>query len=102
MSPHGSIGLLPICCTSPFSLLYVVDTDVRWFYRISWFLAVIVNILPHVVTWFVSVIWGTITESFKTKMGLFEALKGFFKPILYAARYVRRASRMLWGERLIA
>lgn len=53
--------------------------------RISWYLAMIVNVLPHIVTWFVSVAWGT-SESFNTKLGLYEAFKGWIKPILYAAR----------------
>lgn len=61
--------------------------------RISWYLAVVINILPHIVTWFVSVAWGTITESFKTRLGLYEAFKGWIKPIFYAARFAALLSQ---------
>jgi len=71
---------------------YITDNVSAWLFwaaanvLISWWLAVAVNILPHVVTWFVAVSWGTVSESFKSNIALYGAFKGWIKPVLYAAR----------------
>ncbi|KAF8343007.1 uncharacterized protein EI90DRAFT_3143512 [Cantharellus anzutake] len=70
---------------------WVSNNISAWFYwaaanlLISWYLAAIVNIVPHVMTWIVHISWGTVTERFKSNMAMYDAFKGHIKPILYAA-----------------
>ncbi|KAF8305933.1 hypothetical protein DL93DRAFT_2181438 [Clavulina sp. PMI_390] len=69
----------------------VTDNVSAWFYwaaanlLISWYLAVIIDVIPHIATWFVKLSWGTLPESFKTKIGLYDSIKGWIKPVFYAA-----------------
>ena len=52
---------------------------------ISWFLALIINIIPGIVTWAIFIVWGHISESMKTRVELYNSLKDTVKPIFYAA-----------------
>ena len=52
---------------------------------VSWCLAFIINIVPSVFTWTVFIAWGQISESMKTRVELYNSMKGAIKPVLYAA-----------------
>lgn len=52
---------------------------------ISWFLALIINIIPGIVTWAIFIVWGHISESMKTRVELYNSLRETVKPIFYAA-----------------
>ncbi|KAJ8457318.1 hypothetical protein ONZ45_g18356 [Pleurotus djamor] len=52
---------------------------------ISWYLALIVDILPSVVTAFISGAWGHVSESVKSKVEMYNSVKNTVKPLLYAA-----------------
>lgn len=52
---------------------------------VSWFLAFIINIVPSVFTWIIFIAWGQISESMKTRVELYNSMKGAIKPVFYAA-----------------
>ena len=51
---------------------------------ISWYLAMIVDIIPIIVRYFISATWGHVSEAVKTKIELYDSVKDTFKPALYA------------------
>lgn len=70
---------------------YITDNVSAWLYwaaanlLISWYLALIIDLVPHIATFFVDIVWGELTEGFKSNMELYAASKGSIKPLFYAA-----------------
>ena len=52
---------------------------------VSWFLAFLIDIVPGLVTWVIFVVWGHISESMKSRVELYNSLKGTIKPPFYTA-----------------
>lgn len=52
---------------------------------VSWFLAFIINIVPGVITWIIFIAWGQISESMKSRVELYNTMKGSIKPVFYGA-----------------
>ncbi|KAJ7067872.1 hypothetical protein C8F01DRAFT_978575 [Mycena amicta] len=52
---------------------------------ISWYLAVIVDVVPGVVRFLISASWGHVRERIKSQIEMYNALKNTIKPALYAA-----------------
>ncbi|KAJ7579082.1 Mechanosensitive ion channel-domain-containing protein [Mycena floridula] len=71
--------------------LYVKQTVQAWLFWaaanlvISWYLALMVDIIPAVVRFAVGLSWGHTSESLKTRLELFNSVKDTFKPLLYGA-----------------
>lgn len=51
---------------------------------ISWYLALLVDLVPVVFTMIVSAAWGHVSEVIKSRVELFESVKNTIKPLLYA------------------
>ncbi|KAL7413512.1 Mechanosensitive ion channel-domain-containing protein [Mrakia frigida] len=70
---------------------YVSDNISAWLFwvaldvLVSWYLAVLVDLVPIVVLGSVGVFWGEVTEKLKVHVETFGVLKGWIKPVLYAA-----------------
>ncbi|KIL68115.1 hypothetical protein M378DRAFT_8799 [Amanita muscaria Koide BX008] len=70
---------------------YVKDNVQSWLFWmasnlvISWCLAILVDLVPTVISYFLSVTWGHISESVKSQLELYLSVKNTFKPVLYAA-----------------
>lgn len=70
---------------------YVTENVEAWLFwaaanlLISWVLALIINIVPGIVTWAIFIVWGHISESMKNRVELYNSLKDTIKPIFYAA-----------------
>ncbi|KAF8640037.1 hypothetical protein AX17_001279 [Amanita inopinata Kibby_2008] len=52
---------------------------------ISWYLALLVDIVPAIIRLFLSAFWGHVSESIKSRIELYDSVKDTFKPVLYAA-----------------
>ncbi len=52
---------------------------------ISWYLALLVDLVPIVVRYTIMAAWGHVSETIKTRLELYAAVKNTFKPVLYAA-----------------
>ncbi|KAH8830586.1 Mechanosensitive ion channel-domain-containing protein [Flagelloscypha sp. PMI_526] len=52
---------------------------------VSWFLAVIVDLIPIVVIGVIAIAWGHVSENVKSKQELYNSVKNTFKPVLYGA-----------------
>ena len=52
---------------------------------ISWYLAVIIDIVPILFRYAVSAVWGHVSESIKTKIETYISVKDTAKPAFYAA-----------------
>ncbi|GJJ08478.1 hypothetical protein Clacol_002696 [Clathrus columnatus] len=52
---------------------------------VSWYLAVLIDIVPLVLNFAIYVIWGVVSEGVLSKIEIYIAVKGRFKPMLYAA-----------------
>ncbi|KAF9055375.1 hypothetical protein BDZ89DRAFT_937937 [Hymenopellis radicata] len=52
---------------------------------ISWYLALLVDLVPIVVRYLIMAAWGHVSETIKTRLELYTAVKNTFKPVLYAA-----------------
>ncbi|TDL29771.1 hypothetical protein BD410DRAFT_817773 [Rickenella mellea] len=70
---------------------YVTDTVSAWLFwaaanlLVSWYLALIVDIIPAVVTSIVSLAWGHVSQAIKSRVEMYVSVKDVFKPLLYAA-----------------
>ncbi|KAG8902323.1 hypothetical protein FRB99_004631 [Tulasnella sp. 403] len=70
---------------------YVTDNIEAWLFwaaanvLVSWWLASIIDVLPHIFTFLVNIVWGTISESLKSKLELYQTGKAWIKPLFYAA-----------------
>ncbi|KIY72882.1 hypothetical protein CYLTODRAFT_343298 [Cylindrobasidium torrendii FP15055 ss-10] len=52
---------------------------------VSWWLALIVDLVPVVFRYLVMAAWGHVSETIKTRIELFQSVKNTVKPLLYAA-----------------
>ncbi|KAH7869025.1 uncharacterized protein C8R40DRAFT_1177155 [Lentinula edodes] len=52
---------------------------------LSWYLAVIVDLVPTLATFIIAAVWGHVSEVFKSRVELYNSVKNTFKPVLYAA-----------------
>ncbi|KAI0080698.1 hypothetical protein K474DRAFT_1589318 [Panus rudis PR-1116 ss-1] len=70
---------------------FVKDNVEAWLFwaganlTISWYLALLVDIVPTVIRLFVSLTWGHVSESIKNKLELYNSVKDNIKPVFYAA-----------------
>ncbi|KAL1687954.1 Mechanosensitive ion channel-domain-containing protein [Schizophyllum commune] len=70
---------------------YVKDNVQAWLFwaaaniLISWYLAMIVDVIPIIATFFISLVWGHVSEYIKSRIELYVSVKNTFKPLLYAA-----------------
>ncbi|KAI9001298.1 Mechanosensitive ion channel-domain-containing protein [Trametes punicea] len=70
---------------------YVKDNVEAWLFwaaanvSISWGLGLIVDIVPVVVRWCISLAWGHVSEMIKNRLELYNSVKDTIKPVLYAA-----------------
>ncbi|KAF9500178.1 hypothetical protein BDN71DRAFT_1440755 [Pleurotus eryngii] len=52
---------------------------------ISWYLALLIDILPSIFTALISGAWGHVSENVKSKVELYNSVKNTVKPLFYAA-----------------
>lgn len=70
---------------------YIKDNVQCWLFwlasnlLVSWYLAVLLDIVPTVVRYFLSAFWGHVSESVKSRLELYISVKNTLKPVLYAA-----------------
>ncbi|KAF9077757.1 Mechanosensitive ion channel-domain-containing protein [Rhodocollybia butyracea] len=70
---------------------YVVQNVQAWMFwaaanlLLSWYLAVIIDLIPTVATFTVSAVWGHVSEVIKSRVELYNSVKNTIKPVLYAA-----------------
>ena len=70
---------------------YITDNVSAWLYwtaaniLVSWYLALIVDIIPNVFNVLILAVWGEISENIRSRVELYNAAKGKFKPLLYGA-----------------
>ncbi|CAE6475653.1 unnamed protein product [Rhizoctonia solani] len=70
---------------------YVTDTVSAWLFwaaanvLVSWYIAVLIDLIPHLIAFSVDTVWGTVSEQLKSKIETYNATKGWIKPPFYAA-----------------
>ncbi|KAF8075988.1 Mechanosensitive ion channel-domain-containing protein [Lyophyllum atratum] len=70
---------------------YVKDNVQAWLFWaaanlvISWYLALIVDVIPVVVQLIIAATWGHVSEHVKTRIEIYDSIKNNIKPLLYAA-----------------
>lgn len=70
---------------------YVRDNIDAWLFwaasnvSVSWFLAMIVDIVPTLIRYAIIVAWGHVSESIKNKLEMYNSVKDTIKPVFYAA-----------------
>lgn len=70
---------------------YVKDNVQAWLFwaaanlMISWYLAMIVDIIPMLFTFALGLAWGHVSEAVKSRIEKYDSVKNTFKPVLYAA-----------------
>ncbi|KAI0260914.1 Mechanosensitive ion channel-domain-containing protein [Gloeopeniophorella convolvens] len=70
---------------------YVVDNVEAWLFWaaanviVSWWLAMLIDIVPAVIRGIVAAAWGHVSEEIKTRLELYNSVKGTIKPLFYAA-----------------
>lgn len=70
---------------------YIADNVSAWFVWLAantlmtWYLAAIVDVIPLVLPFMIYVVWGVISEGVISRIEIYNAIKGRFKPVLYAA-----------------
>ena len=70
---------------------YVKDNVEAWLFWaaanliISWYLALIIDVVPIVANYLLAIVWGHVSESVKTKTELYNSVKDTIKPLFYAA-----------------
>lgn len=52
---------------------------------ISWYLAFLVDIVPVLIRFFLSLAWGHVSEGIKSNLDLYNSVKDTVKPVFYAA-----------------
>ncbi|KAF9036045.1 hypothetical protein BDZ89DRAFT_1061875 [Hymenopellis radicata] len=52
---------------------------------VSWYLALIVDLVPTVIRFLIMAAWGHVSEVVKSRLELYGSVKNTFKPLLYAA-----------------
>jgi len=70
---------------------YITDNVSAWLYwaaaniLLSWYLAMIVDIIPGVANMLIIAVWGEINETLRSRVELYNAAKDNVKPVLYGA-----------------
>ncbi|KAG8733275.1 hypothetical protein FRC10_000328 [Ceratobasidium sp. 414] len=70
---------------------YVTNTVSAWLFwaaanvLVSWYIAVLIDLIPHIVAFVVGTAWGTVSEQLKGRIEVYNATKGWIKPPFYAA-----------------
>ncbi|QRW12748.1 transporter, small conductance mechanosensitive ion channel (MscS) family protein [Ceratobasidium sp. AG-Ba] len=70
---------------------YVTNTVSAWLFwaaanvLISWYIAVLIDLIPHIIAFAVDTVWGTVSEQLKGRIEVYNATKGWIKPPFYAA-----------------
>ena len=70
---------------------YVRDNIQAWLFWtaanlvISWYIAMLINIVPILLRYFISLTWGHVSESVKSKIEMYDSVKDTAKPAFYAA-----------------
>ncbi|KAK7054887.1 hypothetical protein VNI00_003350 [Paramarasmius palmivorus] len=70
---------------------YVKDNVQAWLFwaaanlLISWYLALIIDIVPAIFTFFIAAVWGHISEEIKSRVEMYNSVKNTAKPAFYAA-----------------
>ncbi|KAF8165120.1 Mechanosensitive ion channel-domain-containing protein [Crassisporium funariophilum] len=70
---------------------YIKDNIQAWLFWaaanlvISWYLAMLIDIVPILVRYFISAAWGHVSEAVKSKMEMYDSVKDTAKPAFYAA-----------------
>ncbi|KAF9452011.1 hypothetical protein P691DRAFT_661968 [Macrolepiota fuliginosa MF-IS2] len=70
---------------------FVKDNVEAWFFWaasnlvISWWLALVVDLVPIVARFAIAAIWGHVSESIKNRIEIYNSVKGNIKPVFYAA-----------------
>ncbi|KAG6813928.1 hypothetical protein H0H92_005777 [Tricholoma furcatifolium] len=71
--------------------LYVKDNVQAWLFWaasnlvLSWYLAMMVDVIPVVVQYFIAAAWGHVSEYVKNRIEVYDSLKNDVKPLFYAA-----------------
>lgn len=52
---------------------------------VSWYLAMLTDIVPALVRFLIAAGWGHVSENVKTRIELYDSVKDTIKPLLYAA-----------------
>ncbi|KAJ7047743.1 Mechanosensitive ion channel-domain-containing protein [Mycena alexandri] len=52
---------------------------------ISWYLAMLINVVPSFVRFFLSAAWGHVSETIKSRIEMYNSVKDTIKPVFYAA-----------------
>ncbi|KAJ6516274.1 Mechanosensitive ion channel-domain-containing protein [Mycena sanguinolenta] len=52
---------------------------------ISWYLAMIIDIVPSIFRFMISVAWGHVSEAIKSRIEMYNSVKNTIKPVFYAA-----------------
>ncbi|KAJ7087215.1 Mechanosensitive ion channel-domain-containing protein [Mycena belliarum] len=52
---------------------------------ISWYLALLIDLVPSFVRFFISVSWGHVSEMIKSRIEMYNSVKNTIKPLFYAA-----------------
>ncbi|KAJ7667633.1 Mechanosensitive ion channel-domain-containing protein [Mycena polygramma] len=52
---------------------------------ISWYLAMIIDIIPTLFRFFISIAWGHVSEMIKSRIEMYNSVKNTIKPVFYAA-----------------
>ncbi|KAG8992340.1 hypothetical protein FRB94_011709 [Tulasnella sp. JGI-2019a] len=69
---------------------YVTDNVEAWLFwaaanvLVSWWLASIIDVFPHFLTFLVDIVWGTVSEAWKSNLELYQTGKRWVKPLFYA------------------
>ncbi|KDR83508.1 hypothetical protein GALMADRAFT_55000 [Galerina marginata CBS 339.88] len=69
---------------------YVKDNVQAWLFwaaanlLISWYLAMIIDIVPILFRYLISAVWGHVSESIKTRIEVYDSVKDTIKPAFYA------------------
>jgi hypothetical protein len=70
---------------------YVLDNVEAWLFwaaanlLVSWFLALLIDIVPAVTRTVISIAWGHVSEYVKSRIEMYNSVKDTIKPVLYAA-----------------
>lgn len=70
---------------------YIADNVSAWLYwtaaniLLSWYLAMIVDIMPGLANLLIIGLWGDLNETLRSRVELYNAAKDKFKPVLYGA-----------------
>lgn len=70
---------------------YIKDNVEAWLFWgaanlvVSWSLAMIIDVVPVLIRYFISASWGHVSEHVKTRIEIYDSVKNTVKPFFYAA-----------------